>query len=314
MRLLDFTMIAALLGRDADFRLNYQDVGGDSPLVTAGFLVPDGLAAVIGCPCGEGHTAEVEREVSADGGTKYYASCPAGGVFTLNRGELQLWKLDIHFLRRLLAEKFGCQGGMVARGNGLWYLGESNAAIHAFRRQVFFMERLRREDEGSLPIGTTQLLVVGELNPYYPESKFIDRVFLLKDLLVVKNREVIFDMDLVVRRLEAATPKPARKPKPVPKKSAKVLRADSIKALLRKHLRGACEHYWHKSADGYRCGEILPRPTLQHLAGQLKMEYNDDVNQTTVRSTIIDSDDQELKMLWEGCQREDFIRSFLKKR
>jgi hypothetical protein len=57
----------------------------------------------------------------------------------------------------------------------------------------------------SLPEGTTQILVVGELNP--PETdKFPGSIFQMCELMSVQDRKCVFDLDVVQRRLEAIKP------------------------------------------------------------------------------------------------------------
>lgn len=311
MRTFDFNTIAALMGRPGDILLAPADLGAfPHPLIKAGILVEAGRAETVSCPCGGGHPEVVERDIIR-GMTRYSVYCAeSGGLFDIPADSLRLWKISVAAILKKLQSQFDCPAEPGERISGLWYLGESQRVAAGFRRQIFFAERMNPAVEKELPAGSTQLLIIGEASPP-PVEKFKDRVFQMHELLRVEDGEIVFDMPLIEARLAGKAPEP--KKTVMPKKGPRAAREDMIKEILREHVKGARDAYWTSVKRG-DTAKLLPRPTAQQLADQLKARTGKAVNQSTVNRTIADSTDKELKILWNGCNDENFVCNYGRKR
>ena len=312
MRTFDFTAIAALMGRPEDALLTPADLGVfPHILIESGILVEAKCAESILCPCGGGgHSENVERDL-VRGKVHYSVYCTkSGGLFDIPAADLRLWKISIAAILKRIRSSFNCPNEPDERIAGLWYLGEGRRAAAGFRRQIFFAERMTSAVEKELPEGTTQLLIIGEASPT-PIMKFKDRIFQMHEIFRLEDGDIKFDMALIEERLKGKAPD--AKKKTVPKKGKRAVREDTIKIILKEHLRSAKDAYW-KSLKGAGKKVLFPRPTAQGLADLLKLRTGEVVDQSTVNRTIAKSKDEELKILWDGCNDERYIRDFERKR
>jgi predicted RNA-binding Zn-ribbon protein involved in translation (DUF1610 family) len=102
------------------------------------------------------------------------------------------------------------------------------------------------------------------------------------------------------------TPPPDDKtpaPKKLKKRATRAAAIDAIKQALREHLRAARDHAY-SSRDGKEGATLLPRPTLQQLADQLKVHIS------SVSRAINDSSDKEIAILWDAANDIEKVKRF----
>lgn len=313
----DIRCTAALLGRPDEALLSQEDIGAmPNSMIEAGLLVKADRNAVAGhgdstygfvkCPCGEGHWERIERDV-AGGKTCWYVCCQHSTRFyELEPDQLQLWKISIAGIIRIIREGFACATAPVMMAPGLWRLGDSGRAVAGMRRQVFFAERMSTNVEAALPgKQTASILVIGELNPKIPDM-FGERAFLLHEIVQLDGGSATVDLELIASRL-GPLPK-EEKAKPGKKNKDVLIRRGRLKKLLEEHLQASRDHYWHTESDGEICGKILPRPTLGHLVGQLEKRYGDKIDTSNVNRAI--THDQHLSILWKACKTTEQAKNY----
>lgn len=313
MRRLDFTTIAALIGRPGKALLTPADLGAfPHPLVEKGFLVEAGRAGCVSCPCGGGHFETVTRDI-VRGKTKYSVYCPeSGGLYEISADDLRLWTISLPAIMKEIQRRFQCSGEPVQRACGLWYLGESQCAVAGFRRQIFFTERLTAEVELVLPEGTTQILIIGEANPALT-AKFKDRVFLMHELFRLDDDGISFDMDRIAERCGNMVQE--KKPDVVPKNAKQKSREEIIKDFLKDRALVLRDAYWNTVGNDKKF-KMPRRPPLREIAEYIrqKTEAEKRLPESTVKRTIEASTDKELLLLWNRMEDVNFIRDYRRKK
>ncbi len=281
-----------------------------APYLALKFLEPAQPATFVRCPCGDSHGATVERILTKDRRTVFLAFCEETGIpYQVELAQLRRWRVNMPAILSRIQQGFECSGKPVERGSGLWFLGESGISFAGCRRQVFFASRLSSEVLASLPEGTTQILVVGEPNPPAVD-KFPGRIFRMSELMSVQDRECVFDLDIVQRRLEAIKPAKGKAqviPKDAVKKSREAMIIDYLDGLAMS-LRDA---YWNAVSKGEPY-ELPRRPTYEQIAEYIRVTTNgtQTPDQTTVMHTITDSRRPDLKTLWKGITDITFVRDY----
>jgi hypothetical protein len=311
LRRLDFTTIAALIGRRGKALLTPADLGAfPHPLVEKGFLVEAGRAGCVSCPCGGGHFETVTRDLVC-GKTKYSVYCPeSGGLYDISADDLRLWTISIPAIMKEIQRRFQCSGEPVERACGLWYLGESQCAVAGFRRQIFFTERLTAEVDTALPEGSTQILIIGEENPA-STAKFKDRVFQMHELFRLDDDGISFDMDRIAERCGNMVQE--KKPLVVPKNAKQKSREEIIKDFLKERMMTLRDAYWN-AMNRERSFKLPRRPSLREIAETIcRKTGNKKIPESTVKRTIEGSTDKELRLLWENMTNENFIRDYHRK-
>ncbi len=133
---------------------------------------------------------------------------------------------------------------------------------------------------------------------------------------------VRLDVELLAGRFGGGLTSAAKPEKAGKRKDRLKTRVANIKSLLKAHLRSAYDAYWHEGSDGTSAMTVLPRPSLENICGELKSRHGEKetLNVSTVHRTIqaaLDPKDSchdaELKVLWEGCLDEGFIRRYASK-
>ncbi len=313
MRRLDFTTIAALIGRPGKALLTPADLGAfPHPLVEKGFLVEAGRAGCVSCPCGGGHFETVTRDL-VGGKTKYSVYCPeSGGLYEISADDLRLWTISIPAIMKEIQRRFQCSGEPVERACGLWYLGESQCAVAGFRRQIFFTERLTAEVDTALPEGSTQILIIGEENPA-STAKFKDRVFQLHELFRLDDDGISFYMDRISERCGNMVQE--KKPLVVPKNAKQKSREEIIKDFLKERMMTLRDAYWNAVKRDKKF-KLPKRPSCMEIAAYIKTETHGSQtpNQSTVNRTIANSTDKELLDLWTHMEDINTIRDYRRKK
>lgn len=92
-----------------------------------------------------------------------------------------------------------------------------------------------------------------------------------------------------------STPPTAVQKKAIKKRASRTAAIDAIKQALREHMRAARDHAYTRRDHG-KDTELLPRPTMQQLADQLKLHIS------SVSRAINDSADREIAILWAAAQ------------
>ncbi len=95
--------------------------------------------------------------------------------------------------------------------------------------------------------------------------------------------------------LDGKTPPPRK----LKKRATRAAAIDAIKRALREHLRSARDHAYSSSDAA-----LLPRPTLQQLADQLKVHIS------SVSRAINDPSDREIAILWDAANDIEKVMKF----
>ena len=193
-------------------------------------------------------------------------------------------------------------------------MGETSKAFAGCRRYVYFATRLTSKVLTLLPEGTTQILIVGELNP--PETdKYPGRIFRMSELISVQNGECVLDLDSVQRRLEAIKPAEGEKAPVIPKDAVKKSREQLILDFLSDRVMTLRNAYWYAIEHNQEF-DLPRRPTYQEIADHIKVITNGTQKPagSTVMRTIEASTNPELKMLWENIADISFVRDYRRKK
>ena len=286
-----------------------------APYLALKFLEPAQPATFVRCPCGDSHGATVERILTKDRRTVFLAFCEETGIpYPVELAQLRRWRVNMPAILSRIQQGFECSGRPVERGAGLWFLGETGLSLAGCRRQVFFAARLSSEVQMSLPEGTTQILIVGELNP--PEiDKYPGRIFRMCELMSVQDGECVLDMDVVQRRLEAIKPADGEKVQVIPKNAVQKSREALIRDFLVSRAMSLRDAYWNAVSKGEEF-KLPRRPTYEEIAEHIKVITNgtQTPNLSTVQRTIQASTNPELKMLWENIDDVTFVRDYRRKK
>ena len=286
-----------------------------APYLALKFLVPAQPATFVSCPCGDSHEAIVERILTKDRRTVFLAFCEETGIpYPVELAQLRRWRVNMPAILSRIQQGFECSEKPVERGSGLWFLGETGIALAGCRRQVFFATRLCSEVLASLPEGSTQILVVGELNPPAVD-KFPRRIFRMCELMSVQDGECVFDLDVVQRRLEAIKPAKGKGAQVIPKDAIKKSREAMILDYLDDRAMSLRDAYWNAVSKGEPY-ELPRRPTYEQIAEYIKVATNgtQTPDQTTVMRTIQTSKNPKLKLLWENIGDVTFVRDYRRKK
>ncbi len=286
-----------------------------APYLALKFLEPAQPATFVRCPCGDSHGATVERILTKERKTVFLAFCEETGIpYPVDLAQLRRWRVNMAAILSRIQQGFECSEKPVERGAGLWFLGETGVSLAGCRRQVFFAARLSSEVLASLPEGTTQILVVGELNP--PETdKFPGRIFRMCELMSVQDGECVFDLDIVQRHLEAIKPAKGKGVQVIPKDAVKKSREAMIIDYLDGLAMSLRDAYWNAVSKG-ESYELPRRPTYEQIAEYIKVTTNgtQTPDQTTVMRTILPSTNPKLKLLWENIGDITFVRDYRRKK
>jgi len=286
-----------------------------APYLALKFLEPAQPATFVRCPCGDSHGATVERILTKDRRTIFLAFCEETGLpYPVELAQLRRWRVNMPAILSRIQHGFECSGKPVERGSGLWFLGETGVSLAGCRRQVFFATRLSSEVLASLPEGTTQILVVGELNP--PETdKFPGRIFRMCELMSVQDRECVFDLDIVQRRLEAIEHTEGKGVQVIPKNAVQKSREALIRDFLVSRTMSLRDAYWNAVSKGEEF-KLPRRPTYEQIAEHIKVFTNgtQTPNLSTVQRTIQASTNPEIKLLWENIGDVTFVRDYRRKK
>jgi hypothetical protein len=274
-------------------------------------LEPAGPAEFITCPCGDSHMATVERILTKDRRTVFLAFCEETGIpYPVELEQLRRWRVNANAIMNRIQLGFGCSGKPESRGADLWCLGETNKAFAGCRRYVYFATRLSPKVLTLLPEGTTQILIVGELNP--PETdKYPGRIFRMSELMSVQNGECVLDLDAVQRRLEDIKPAEGEKAPVIPKDAVKKSREQLILDFLSDRVMTLRNAYWY-AVDHDQAYKHPRRPTYQEIADHIKYITNGAQTPvaSTVMHTITDSRRPDLRTLWKGITDITFVRDY----
>lgn len=313
---LDLKTIAAGLAWTAapEFDSSVVDEAA-APYLALKFLEPAQPATFVRCPCGDSHGATVERILTKDRRTVFLAFCEETGIpYPVELDKLRRWRVNIPAILSRIQQGFKCSGKPEERGAGLWFLGETGLSLAGCRRQVFFAARLTSGVQMSLPEGSTQILIVGELN--LPETgKFSGRIFQLCELMSVQNGECVLDLEAVQRRLEAIKPAEGEKAQVIPKNAVQKSREALIRDFLVSRTMSLRDAYWH-AVDKDEAYKLPRRPTYEEIAEHIKVITNGTQKPagSTVMRTIEASTNPELKMLWENIADISFVRDYRRKK
>ena len=286
-----------------------------APYLALKFLEPAQPATFVRCPCGDSHGATVERILTKDRKTVFLAFCEETGIpYPVELAQLRRWRVNMPTILSRIQQGFECSEKPVERGAGLWFLWETGISFAGCRRQVFFAARLSSEVLATLPEGTTQILVVGELNP--PETdKFPGRIFQMCELMSVQDGKCVFDLDAVQRRLEATKPAKGKGAQVIPKDAVKKSREAMIIDYLDGLAMSLRDAYWNAVSKGEPY-ELPRRPTYEQIAEHIKVFTNgtQTPNLSTVQRTIQASTNPEIKLLWENIGDVTFVRDYRRKK
>lgn len=286
-----------------------------APYLALKFLEPAQPATFVRCPCGDSHGATVERILTKDRRTVFLAFCEETGIpYPVELDKLRRWRVNMPAILSRIQQGFECSGKPVERGSGLWFLGETGVSLAGCRRQVFFATRLSSEVLASLPEGTTQILVVGELDPPAVD-KFPGRIFRMCELMSVQDGECVLDMDVVQRRLEAIKPAKGKGALVIPKNALQKSREAMILDYLDDRAMSLRDAYWNAVSNGEPY-ELPRRPTYEQIAEHIKVATNgtQTPDQSTVMRTIQLATNPKLKLLWENIADVTFVRDYRRKK
>ena len=286
-----------------------------APYLALNFLEPTQPATFVRCPCGDSHGASVERILTKDHRTVFLAFCEETGIpYQVELAQLRRWRVNMPAILSRIQQGFGCSGKPGERCAGLWFLGETGLSLTGCRRQVFFAARLTSEVLASLPEGTTQILVVGELNPPAVD-KFPGRIFQMCELMSVQNGECVFDLDVVQRRLEAIEYVEGKGVQVIPKNAVQKSREALIRDFLVSRTMSLRDAYWNAVSKG-EAFKLPRRPTYGEIAEHIKVTTNgtQTPNLSTVQRTIQASTNPEIKLLWENIADVTFVRDYRRKK
>ena len=286
-----------------------------APYLALKFLEPAQPATFVRCPCGDSHGATVERILTKDRRTVFMAFCEENGIpYQVELAQLRRWRVNMLAILSRIQQGFECSEKPVERGSGLWFLGETGISLAGCRRQVFFANRLSSEVLASLPEGTTQILVVGELNPPAVD-KFPGRIFRMCELMSVQGGECIFDLDCVQRRLEAIEHVEEKGIQVIPKNAIQKSREALIRDFLVSRTMSLRDAYWNAVSKG-EAFKLPRRPTYGEIAEHIKVITNgtQTPNLSTVQRTIQASTNPEIKLLWENIADVTFVRDYRRKK
>ena len=286
-----------------------------APYLALKFLEPAQPATFVRCPCGDSHGATVERILTKDHRTVFLAFCEETGIpYPVELAQLRRWRVNMPAILSRIQQGFKCSGKPEARGADLWYLGETSKAFAGCRRYVYFATRLTSKVLTLLPEGTTQILIVGELNP--PETdKYPGRIFRMSELMSVQHGECVLDLDAVQRRLEAIKPAEGEKAQVIPKNAVQKSREALIRDFLVSRTMSLRDAYWN-AVDHEQAFKLPRRPTYEEIADHIKVITNGTQTPagSTVMRTIEASTNPELKMLWENIADITFVRDYRRKK
>ena len=188
--------------------------GETSPLVTAGVLVPDRLAAKYRCTScdadcpGVLHYFPVEKPDDAASGVKPFAAhcLKDGHRIAIDAAELTIWTCQPHRLAELVQDALDCEKLDVLGEGRLFSLGQSRYTFGHHTREICILDHLDAEGDAILqccPDGDSYLLFVGRLNCAIANPQFRRRVFTFKEALRLTDdgrMEVV--MDAIACKLE----------------------------------------------------------------------------------------------------------------
>lgn len=286
-----------------------------APYLALKFLEPAQPATFVRCPCGDSHGASVERILTKDRRTVFLAFCEETGIpYPVELAQLRRWRVNMPAILSRIQQGFKCSGKPEERGSGLWFLGETGLSLAGYRRQVFFAARLSSEVQMSLPEGTTQILIVGELNPPAVD-KFSGRIFQMCELMSVQDGKCVFDLDVVQRHLEAIKHAEGEKVQVIPKNAVQKSREALIRDFLVSRTMSLRDAYWN-ALDHEQAFKLPRRPTYEEIADHIKVITNGTQTPagSTVMRTIEASTNPELKMLWENIADITFVRDYRRKK
>lgn len=271
-----------------------------------GLLRPgDTVGHVICRDCGDDHLAEVMRIVYPDGTVRFFAVCPKNGRVEIPRERLLQWTMDFTPLLAAIMSALGSseKPQEVVPGR-VWNLGR--AALVGQSRPLWAVRGLSWPDAAAIaqavPKGRSPVVfVLGQL----PDGEILD---IPSDSLI--EARTVSDLDakgLSVSTAAIDSQLRGNPPEPVAKKAKKrgqrTAAIDAIKQALREHLRAARDHAY-SSRDHDEGPNLLPRPSQQQLADQLK------VHVSSVSRAINDPSDKEIAILWEAANDIEKVMKF----
>lgn len=255
--------------------------------------------------CAEGHVSEIMTIKYPDGRTRFFIVCPENGRIEVERERLLQWSVDFTPVLKAIATGLGIKTTaeeMLPRR--VWKLGRASIAgrsrIVWAARGLSWPDALRLADV--LPTGKSPILLFLGLPPADGVVNLRpDAVIAVREVVSLRFEQLVFDLKTVESQL--SVPDVFNAKKPARKRSSRTAAIDAIKQALREHMRAARDHAYTLRDHG-KDTQLLPRPTMQQLADQLKLHIS------SVSRAINDRADREIAILWAAAQDLDQVMQF----
>jgi len=246
--------------------------------------------------CTEGHIEEVARIVYPDQTTRFFITCPDNGRVEIAREHLLQWTVDYFPLFTSLSSALLASPGVeeVLPGR-VWNLGR--VALVGKSRTIWAVRGLAWPDAAQvadvLPRGRSPVVFfLGQP----PDDGLLqipcESIIELRTVVSLRDDEIFVDAESIERQLAGEVVEVTKK-KPK-KRASRTATIDSIKQVLREHLRAARDHAYDSLERGSGA-DLLPRPSQQQLAAQLNTHVS------SISRAINDPSDKEIAILWEAA-------------
>lgn len=282
-------------------------------LVSLKILEPISLAEYVCCPCGCG-LATVERILKKDGTPVFLAFCDETGIpYPIDKTELKRWQINETSFARLIQREFKCPNAPERICRDLWYLGESGRSVAGRRRQIYFASRLTPEVYDRLPNGSSQILIVCELNPSAID-KFNDRIFQMHELISIHGNNFVVDDDLIESRLEKEESVKTEKDCTTAKDKEQKYRETLILDVLVEHIEQLRDAYWN-SIERDLPFKLPRRLSYAAIANKIALKTNgaQTPDKTTVYRTMKATKGEEIPMYYKNMDDISFVKAFKRK-
>jgi hypothetical protein len=275
-------------------------------LQALGLLRPgDTVGHVVCRNCEEDHIVEITRVAYPDEKVRFFAKCPTNGRIEIPRERLLQWTVGFGPVLAEVMAALGAPGKPkeVIPGR-VWDLGRT--ALIGQSRPLWAVRGMSWPDAAivgkSVPKGRSPVVfVLGQR----PEEGILDVphdcIIELRTVVTLQSHTLSVSADSIKSQLSV---NPAESiAKKVKKRSSRKTLIASIKKALRKHLMAARDKAFSSSK---RSGipELLPRPTQEQLAKQLKVDVS------SISRAINDTSDREISFLWEIANDVDQVMNF----
>jgi hypothetical protein len=271
-----------------------------------GLLLECKTATHVTCTaCTGEHVEEVTMLEYPDGVVRFYMVCPEQGRVEIEKEELLQWSVCFDPVLECIRDGLGVQKDPVeVVPSRLWNIGRS--ALAGRSRVVWVGRGLSWPEAVSfaadMPSGASPVLFyIGQS----PRDGLVtlppDSVMDVAQVVFLSEGKLTFDRSGVEDQVTAH--QSPQKKKPPKKRASRTAAMESLKKAIRDHLIAARDHAYRLIEDD-KAPELLPRPTQQLLAKQLKL------SKSSISRALADGGDKELTILWEVANDLDQVLKY----